>query len=459
MEQDQLQRCVVQMKITVLVGLVLVLVTSTMMMKEMNLFLAVSDSLGYRSTQQQELQKQQQPQQPLIILVQLSGEFGNHLSKIAYGRALQLWLQEEYGVTKSKLVLRHQGKRYEYKWLKTQAQLQRCFPWTTTSLNFAEGNDDPVYEHFVQQYTLNRTSPFYRRFDEINMLVGDSPSSGSSRISVVAQTLRAAVNAYHKQEPQQQYAHGYHNVTSKIPFILYSTQFVHGNHFFLERYYNEFRKMFEMSLECCPVVNDNDTTMVPSRDETVVHLRNYLIEMPRKKGKTTIYEEANPYTMANRLLSHLQPDHDKVVLLGPTAPGRFRNNATAVWHELQAHAHALQRRSIATRIINHTDSDIINNNSSSSTSSDALVDMRDFCFLLRAQRELVGLETSTFVYWAAILGQAQSVRLYTIVPRADPNVTDTTGTVVQTADSEQRKSTHFRLSDRIQFIKVEQHSP
>jgi hypothetical protein len=40
-------------------------------------------------------------------------------------------------------------------------------------------------------------------------------------------------------------------------------------------------------------------------------------------------------------------------------------------------------------------------------------DVEDFCFLLQA-REVVGNFRSTFVFWAALLGNAENVLLYTI---------------------------------------------
>lgn len=38
--------------------------------------------------------------------------------------------------------------------------------------------------------------------------------------------------------------------------------------------------------------------------------------------------------------------------------------------------------------------------------------VQDFCFLLSAQKELVGTRKSTFVQWAAWLGGAKQVELY-----------------------------------------------
>ena len=254
MQQGQLktlQKCVSRINVILSIGFALILVTTCLMLQEMNLvFLSASNIFGSIHNVPDPYQK---PPPPMTILVQLSGEFGNHLSKLAYGRALQLWLQEEYGVSDSQLVLRHQGGRYAYKWEKTQADLKRCFPWTQ-SLNFSQGNDDPIYQDFVEQYSKNQTSPLYKRFHGINGVVDQPLSPDGARQdphAIVARTLHSVVQAYRKADSS--------------PFILYADQFVHGNHFFLELYYSEFRKTFEMSLDCCPI-----NATVPPGDETVV---------------------------------------------------------------------------------------------------------------------------------------------------------------------------------------------
>ena len=465
--EQQLQQCAFRMRWIIMVSFALVVVTTRFMLEEMNwLTLLLSDSH----------RPQEQEQQPeIVILVQLSGELGNHLSKLAYGRALQLWLQEEYGIAQSRLVLRHQGKRYVYKWEKTHSDLQRCFPWTR-SLNFTQGNDEPIYQDFVKTYSTTTRTETYSSKDRTssNQFFG---GINSPNANVVAQTLQTAVQVY-RQEQQQQRQQGQHGrqYGPLAPIILYSTEFVHGNHFFLERYYGEFRHIFRMSTECCPLSSSRphsaaaatltSNSVLPDRDETVVvsppsmaacmyaqggstctwkatfqilmlflvfciyiqHVRNYLEEMPRKRGKATPYDQANPTTLAYGLLGHLPRGH-KVALIGPTAPGRFRGNSTSVWQVLQSHATALRQRGLATRIVGNrpqpwsgdenTTSSTSTANSTTTTTTTATAaaisdDMKDFCFLQRTQKELVGLETSTFVYWASILGQAQRVQLYTI---------------------------------------------
>ncbi len=40
--------------------------------------------------------------------------------------------------------------------------------------------------------------------------------------------------------------------------------------------------------------------------------------------------------------------------------------------------------------------------------------VQDFCFLLRAQQELLGVAKSTYARWAAYLGDAKQVQLYAL---------------------------------------------
>lgn len=121
--------------------------------------------------------------------------------------------------------------------------------------------------------------------------------------------------------------------------------------------------------------------------------------MPRRKiARAGPYLEASPSTLTNELFPYLKPGVDRVALVGPTSPGRFRGNASGALQVLYQHEKALkEHRGVETRIVLGKD------------------DMEDFCFLIRTKKELIGLGTSTFLYWAAILGEAKRVRLYSII--------------------------------------------
>lgn len=70
---------------------------------------------------------------------------------------------------------------------------------------------------------------------------------------------------------------------------------------------------------------------------------------------------------------------------------------------LQEHVNALQSRGIQVRIVGGG----LNNTKERQG-------IEDFCFLLHAKKELIGSTRSTFALWAAVLGQAENIMLYTI---------------------------------------------
>ena len=90
-----------------------------------------------------------------------------------------------------------------------------------------------------------------------------------------------------------------------------------------------------------------------------------------------------PNQTARDLFGHLVPG-DKVAIVS-----RFKLSA----HEKQF-IRALQRRGLQVRYIQ------------------GQTGVQDFCFLMHAQKELVGPDKSTFFTWAAILGNASKVRSY-----------------------------------------------
>jgi len=106
--------------------------------------------------------------------------------------------------------------------------------------------------------------------------------------------------------------------------------------------------------------------------------------MPRK-GKTKGYEELSPNKTASELFAHLQ-SNDKVAITT-----RFGGDAVAPY------VSALEGRGLQVRVITNQ------------------TGTQDFCFLMTAQKELVGTLLSTFVDWAAYLGNMKRANLYRVV--------------------------------------------
>jgi len=111
-------------------------------------------------------------------------------------------------------------------------------------------------------------------------------------------------------------------------------------------------------------------------------VRNFLLEMPRV-GKRLGFEELSPNKTASELFSHLQAG-DKVAITSrmPESVGEY--------------VAALEARGLVVRVIKEQSQGA------------------DFCFLLKAQKELIAPARSTFSSWAGMLGDAKKVTLYSV---------------------------------------------
>ena len=109
------------------------------------------------------------------------------------------------------------------------------------------------------------------------------------------------------------------------------------------------------------------------------HFRNFAKEIWR--WKTMGFTEIGPNRTANELFAHLKTG-DKVAITS-----RFEDG-------LQPYVDALARRGIQARVVSGQSG------------------VEDFCFLLHAKKELVGVTKSTFFAWAALLGNATVIRAY-----------------------------------------------
>jgi len=301
------------------------------------------------------------PSTARTIVVQLSGEMGNNLSKLAHGFGLALWLQREFGMDTS-IVLRHQERP---KWVKGQRALQECFP-VTARYDFGAGN----------------TAIFQERDKEQKEWLGSSLDNVNSlNESQVSETLQYFVGL------NQSTVDNIHDSTIRLPF-LHADLLVAYDHW-TDKFYDDYRDIFRFDPSCCKVL--------PDPDESVFHFRAYLLELPRKalqKG----YQELSPNQTARDLFGHLGAG-DKVAITT-----RFAASLA------QPYVDALERRGMQVRVItNQTDTE-------------------DFCFLLNAQKEMVGLARSTFFSWAGVLSNCSRVRAYSIDSphrqKAVPNVFD-----------------------------------
>ena len=103
----------------------------------------------------------------------------------------------------------------------------------------------------------------------------------------------------------------------------------------------------------------------------------------RRKGKQFGFEELSPNQTANALFSDHKPG-DKVAIISRYEEG------------IELHIQALEARGLKARFVGGQRG------------------IEDFCFLLRAQKQIIGVGTSTFASFAGILGDAKKVLLYSV---------------------------------------------
>ena len=106
--------------------------------------------------------------------------------------------------------------------------------------------------------------------------------------------------------------------------------------------------------------------------------------MPRA-GIHLGFEEMGPKQTARDLFGHLKSG-DKVAILS-------RFNSTA---DVNPFLRVLTSRGLKVRFIS------------------GQTGMQDFCFLMSAQKEMIGPGRSTYFFWASILGNAKKIRSYWI---------------------------------------------
>ena len=330
---------------------------------------------------------------PISIVVQLSGEMGNNLHKIAFGRALQNLVKERYQMD-TKLVFRHQESKIKrLKWISAKNDIQKCFP-KLRHFDFELGNSDEFEKRRSQQanWLGGEAAQLLQLENGISASQTDKGLEYLQRL-VANQTDRTIM------EPP--------NANISLPFI-YSLNFV--DYSWIDRYYDDFRELLTFDeLACCNLVPGADESVfvseVKSTDTILLqmhvpvsngshfmshlhlnlyqHFRNYITEMP-KQWKRKGFIELSPNRTANELFQHLQPG-EKVAIVS-----RFQSPHTL------AYADALKERGLEIRSISNS------------------TGVEDFCFLMKTKRELAGPSQSTYCFWSAFLGNATTNWLYSI---------------------------------------------
>jgi len=206
----------------------------------------------------------------ITVVIELSGEMGNHLSKLAHGYAQAWELEDQYGIHTS-IWLRHQGRP---KWVRGRDSMNKCFPMVAT-MDFERGNT----EEFL-----------VRKKDSTDL--GLPPTNLN---------LSELANFIQNNEVVPQ-----NGLDPSVPFIhadLIGTEYV-------DKYLKELKELFKFDYgnpSCC------NPDVLPEPDETTFHFRNFKKEIPRVY-KRLGFQELGPNQTAQELFGN-HAAGDKVAIL------------------------------------------------------------------------------------------------------------------------------------------------
>jgi len=294
----------------------------------------------------------------ISIVVQLSGELGNQLSKLAYGICLK-WYAKQFHNISTHLVLRAQSHA---KWYNAKEDTQACFP-LTRAMDFQQGNTIQFQQQQEQQ------KEWLGKSDAAHLHLNDCCTK-----ACVDQSLEHLAKVLARPPQNNTFAtKNTIGLSASFPF-LYTETFANAECFFVDLYYEELRKIFAFDTSICK--------QTPKPDEIILHIRNFLKEMPRR-GKLYGFEELSPNQTATELFESCAIN-SKIAIISRIPQG------------LGNYQIALQAKGYNTRIV------------------DGQSGIEDFCLLLKAEQEIIGVSSSTFVLYAGILGNSSQVRLYSL---------------------------------------------
>jgi hypothetical protein len=303
----------------------------------------------------------------LDLVIMLSGELGNYMLKIAYGKIVQTVAQED---GRFNFTLRFMSPGLP-KNLKAGSEIKKCF-----SKHFS------AKEINMDEFRLK--SPKWKEINVTQSKVIESlytdwndKSLASKKLQIIGSTvdnirstldhLDDVINRMKKTEKHKkslQLLQNRYNLS--LPFITLQ-KFPPVS--LMDRYWDVLAETFTFNQGACC----EDT---PLRNETVLHVRGFDVEKPdsyEKKG----WRELNANRIYDELLYNLNSG-DKVAIVG-RFPEKVANFTSTLL------GHGLEVRSIT----NHSG-------------------VQDFCFLKSATKEIIGGVKSTFFRIAALLNDSVS---------------------------------------------------
>jgi hypothetical protein len=297
---------------------------------------------------------------PISLVIVLGGEMGNQISMIAHGYSLKWMLEEDYNIS-AVTMLKHQEHG---KWVRARASMVTCFP-NARLMNFEAGNV-PDYNDYV---SIQRRWLGNRLHDMFTLTMQTQEAQIRESLDALAQLLSNTTLVRPVQPP---------NASFTLPFVISSSYATMG--YVNDRYYDRLRDLFRFDYDnpkCCGIEK-------PQANETVMHVRGFNGEM-RKKFKKRGYEELSPNKTRDELLKRSASRNDVVTFLS-----RYASTAAPYLETLQASGWKNARFLL-------TDTG-----------------EQSFCYLIRAQKEMIGVSMSSYAAWGALLGNATKARIYSL---------------------------------------------
>jgi hypothetical protein len=303
----------------------------------------------------------------ITLVAHLRGQMGNNLGVLAHAYAVRLAIERTYPHISINLVGQHQAAP---KWKSTAQNLKTCFP-SLRNFQFEGGNWDSEYRTRLQQQNRWLRLGSKKSDSTRNLLhVDESCPNRGLCWRETAEFLQSLLQQQ-TENPDVTMIQEPANATVSLPFL--SSRSISILDVLVDEFYDEIRKWFTLDPACCKER--------PQQDEVVFHLRNFATES--KLLLTKGYQELDPNSTAELLFGNLKPG-DKIAIVS-----RFTDT-------VQPYVAALESRGLSVRVIRNQTS------------------VEDFCFLQSTKKELVGAKMSTFANWAAVLGEAEQSRLYSV---------------------------------------------
>eukprot|EP00980_Cylindrotheca_fusiformis_P004780 scaffold1025_cov102-Cylindrotheca_fusiformis.AAC.7 len=302
------------------------------------------------------------PHQPVTIVVQLDGEMGNYMHQITGGLCVKDHVEKKLGL-KTEIKLRAQ----EYwKWERAMNWTKQAFP-KTRSFDFRAANTEEfdhvrkLQEQWLQHLVTSK---------ELNLTGVQDPTTLNhfKSTSKIRDVLILLNQTMYMERPSLM------SNNFSIPHVYVDARLGYKC---IERLLDDLKDFFAFDEE-------KNCKQVPDPDESVLHLRNFLVECGDEKGRMKGLEELSPNKTALEIFADYKPG-DKVAIIS-----RFEENTDKYIHALKT------LKGIDARYIKGQTGN------------------QDFCFLLKTQQEIIGQRRSTFVTWASMLGNAKKSRLYSV---------------------------------------------